>query len=248
MGHKVSTAAWHEELERDGYTLFPAVYAAAQIERLVADLTAALQAHAAAEPSLRSESGSVYAARNLLAVWPEAANIWRQPSLIDALEAVLGPRFGLVRGLFFDKPPERTWSLPWHKDMTIAVRDAGQPSAHFTKPTRKAGVPHVLASEAILQSMLTLRIHLDAVTQENGPLKVIPGSHHDGKTPSQGDTPPRTILAEAGDVLLIRPLVEHCSGESDPRTMRHRRVIHLEFAAAPELPDGVEWYQFMPGR
>jgi ectoine hydroxylase-related dioxygenase (phytanoyl-CoA dioxygenase family) len=95
--------------------------------------------------------------------------------------------------------------------------------------------------------MLTARIHLDDMTEDNGPLKVIPGSHQLGKQPSRGDVPPRALLGTRGDVLLMRPLLEHCSGRSHPDTPRHRRVLHLEFAASRELPDGYTWFQFIPG-
>ena len=45
----------------------------------------------------------------------------------------------------------------------------------------------------------------------------------------------------------MRPLVEHSSGKSHPDTTRHRRVLHLEFAASAELPDGYAWHDFLPG-
>jgi ectoine hydroxylase-related dioxygenase (phytanoyl-CoA dioxygenase family) len=154
----------------------------------------------------------------------------------------------LVRALFFDKPPDQTWALPWHKDLTIAVRDNQRPSRHFTKPTRKAGVPHVEAPREELDAMLTARIHLDATTEANGPLRVIPGSHRDGKTLKLGDLPPVTLYAKRGDVLLIRPLVTHCSNRSLPNTNRHRRILHLEFASGRELPGGYEWHNFIPGQ
>src|SRR5262249_58384817 len=113
----------------------------------------------------------------------------------------------LVRVLFFDKPPERSWALPWHKDLTVAVRDNRLPSRHFAKPTRKAGVPHVEAPPELLEAMLTARIHLDDVTEENGPLKVVPGSHRTGKALVLDGAVPHTVLAGRGDVLLLRPLV-----------------------------------------
>jgi ectoine hydroxylase-related dioxygenase (phytanoyl-CoA dioxygenase family) len=137
--------------------------------------------------------------------------------------------------------------LPWHKDLTIAVRANRLPSTHFTKPTTKAGVPHVEAPRAVLDSMLTARIHLDPVTEANGPLKVIPGSHRAGKGLALDTAPPRTLLAGAGDVLLIRPLLAHCSGKSHPDITQHRRVLHLEFAASGLLPDGYAWHTFLPG-
>jgi ectoine hydroxylase-related dioxygenase (phytanoyl-CoA dioxygenase family) len=107
-------------------------------------------------------------------------------------------------------------------------------------------VPHVEAPAELLERMLTARIHLDTVMEENGPLKVLPGSHRAAKTLSNGSVKPQTILVERGDVLLIRPLVEHCSSRSHPNTVRHRRILHLEFAADRELPDGYAWHDFIP--
>jgi ectoine hydroxylase-related dioxygenase (phytanoyl-CoA dioxygenase family) len=162
------------------------------------------------------------------------------------LAGVLGPHFGLVRGLFFDKPPARSWALPWHKDMTIAVKDNRVPSRHFAKPTMKAGVPHVEAPRAVLERMLTVRIHLDPMTAFNGPLKVLPGTHRTRQAMPSPTVSPHPVLGDAGDVLVMRPLLSHASGRSDPETRSHRRVLHLEFAADPNLPDGYEWRRFIP--
>src|SRR5262249_9802679 len=152
--------------------------------------------------------------------------------LSDTLATVLGRHFGLVRVLFFDKPPERSWFLPWHKDLTIAVRDHARPSARFAKPTRKAGIPHAEAPVEVLQTMLTTRIHLHAVTWENGPLKVLRGSHRLGKLLQIDETLAEPILVRRGDVLLMRPLLAHCSPNADPGASCHRRILHLEFAAS----------------
>src|SRR5437660_856638 len=67
-----------------------------------------------------------------------------------------------------------------------------------------------------------------------------------GKALELGDTPPQTILARQGDVLLMRPLLAHCSNRSRQGTRQHRRVLHLEFAASPTLPDGYTWHDFVP--
>jgi ectoine hydroxylase-related dioxygenase (phytanoyl-CoA dioxygenase family) len=125
----------------------------------------------------RSSRGHVYAARNLIESIPEVTTVWQSDPMLRLLREVLGDGFGLVRALFFDKPPERTWNLPWHKDTSISVKDNSTKSPSFSRPTIKAGVPHVIASDELLRQMLTLRIHLDEVTDENGPLRVIPQSH-----------------------------------------------------------------------
>ena len=235
------------ELERDGYTILPEVFSDEAVARMVRSLEHVFAARIGAEASIRGDEGTIYAARNLLTLWPSAADAWRVASLTDVLAAVLGPRFGLVRILFFDKPPQQTWTLPWHKDLTIAVRDNRLPSPHFAKPTRKAGVPHVEAPLSVLEAMLTARLHLDEATPENGPLKVVPGSHRTGKALMLDHAPPAYVLAKRGDVLLMRPLLAHCSGKSHPDTRRHRRTLHLEFAATADLPDGYAWHNFIPG-
>jgi hypothetical protein len=239
---------WRERIESDGYVQLAGVFDAAAVDAMTDELGAALVSAAAGESAIRSESGVVYAARNVRMLWPRAADVWQISPLLDVLTAVLGPDCGLVRALFFDKPPGQTWALPWHKDVTIAVRDNRLPSARFEKPTRKAGVPHVEAPLEVLQGMLTARIHLDAVTDENGPLKVIPGSHRSGTTLAPPTVAPTVLHAARGDVLLMRPLLAHCSGKSSPDTSRHRRVLHLEFASSPFLPDGYAWHDYTAAR
>jgi hypothetical protein len=235
---------WCAALNQDGCLLLPAVFAPDE----VAAMRSALQQALGGEGVLRDAGGegTVYAARNVLSLWPASAKVWHRSPLVDAVRVALGPGCGLVRVLYFDKPPGQSWALPWHKDLTIAVRDNRLPSSLFRAPTKKAGVPHVEAPLAVLETMLTARIHLDEITDENGPLKVIPGSHRTGKDLAL-DAPPHVILSRAGDVLLMRPLLAHCSGRSVPTTARHRRILHLELASSPSLPDGYAWHDFVPG-
>jgi hypothetical protein len=233
-------------MDEDGFVILRAVFSRPQVDRFLVSLQHTLEEQPEID-AIRSSGGSIYAARNVLALWPAAASAWQQPPLSDALATILGPGFGLVRTLFFDKPPERSWALPWHKDLTIAVRSNDLPGQIFCKPTRKAGVPHVEAPLAVLEQMVTARIHLDDVTEENGPLRVIAGSHRTGKELRLGDEHPESITVSCGDVLLMRPLLAHSSGHSQANTQRHRRVLHLEFAASAELPDGYAWHDFRPG-
>ena len=197
---------------------------------------------------MRSATGAVYGARNILDRWPGVIRVLNQPPLAEALQAALGPGYGLVRVLYFNKPPGESWALPWHKDLAIAVKDNRRPSSHFDRPTTKYGVPHAEAPAWLLDRMLTARLHLDEVTEENGPLRVLPGSHRGGKSGTGSGSEVR-ITCGRGDVLLMRPLVSHCSGHSHALTTRHRRILHLEFSPVRELPDGYEWHSFgVPGQ
>lgn len=238
-------ANWQREIYESGFAILPRIFSAVEIDELVAGLDDAMSRAAEAAGPIRDKTGTVYAGRNLLRLFEPAKTIWQRSPLLELLHEVLGPDFGLVRALFFDKPPERTWALPWHKDLTIAVKPHVGESNVFSKPTLKAGVPHVEASREVLEAMLTLRIHLDDMTEENGPLQVVPGSHRLGKLPVTSYETARTILGSRGDVLAMRPILAHRSISSHEGTTYHRRILHLEFTGLPHLPDGFEWHDFV---
>ena len=232
------------QLDRDGFCVMHQAVDTLAVEQLLAVLDHVFE-DTSQVVRARSSRGHVYAARNLIDSVPAVKTVWQTDVLLRFLRGQLGSDFGLVRALFFDKPPERTWNLPWHKDTSIAVKDNAGNSPAFSRPTVKAGVPHVIACDGILRKMLTLRIHLDEVTDENGPLRVIPGSHIASDSDGVGLDRAVTIHAAAGDVLAMRPLISHASGASLEGTHRHRRILHLEFAAARTLPDGYEWHDFI---
>ena len=241
----------HHEIETNGFSIVENVLSAEaaanwiqELERVFGSNETGRKTVPARNAAIKNRKGAVYAARNILSNLPGCCDIAKLPALTALLANVLGPDYGLVRGLYFDKHPERTWSLPWHKDLTIAVKDNSISSTEFSKPTTKSGVDHVEASEQVLERMLTLRIHLDPVTNENGPLEVAIGSHLNGKL-SNNAHHSKKILTGAGDVLAMRPMLSHMSGSSAPDSKMHRRILHLEFAADRELPDGYAWHQFL---
>ena len=235
--------AW--ELERDGFCILEGAVDRESVDSLLRAFSQVFDGQADGV-LVRSERGHAVAVRNLIDSVPVVRTIWQGDRLLALLKQELGEHFGLVRALFFDKPPDRTWGLAWHKDTAIAVKVNSLPSSYFSRPTTKAGVPHVIACEQILRRMLTLRIHLDQVTDENGPLEVVPGSHISSETTGVGTDGAIAIHADVGDVLAMRPLITHGSGASAKGTQQHRRILHLEFAADRDLPDGYEWQHFIP--
>jgi hypothetical protein len=230
---------WRPRLAADGFVLLRAVLTAAEVRTVIAAWDVVRRRNASDTAILSGDGGPAYGARNLLCMWPAVASLARLPGLLAPLADLLGPDAGVVRALFFDKPPGHSWALPWHKDYNVAVVEH-RSFGVFTKPTRKAGVPHVEAPAELLDRMITARIHLDDMTDDNGPLRVIPGSHLGVE---EGE--PVTIYCRAGDVLLMRPLLTHASGHCAPTTTRHRRIVHLECAPSSVLPDGYEWHDFV---
>jgi ectoine hydroxylase-related dioxygenase (phytanoyl-CoA dioxygenase family) len=237
-----------ERLDRQGCLLLSEVFDDAAVEHLCSYLDPLLH-NTTEAASILNRAGLVFAARNVVQLWPEVQQVCRTQRLLELLEAVLGRDCGLVRVLYFDKPPGQTWALPWHKDVTIAIQPPEQlpllEGSSWNKVRLKAGVPHVEADEAILSQMLTLRIHLDPARDENGALCISPGSHQSGKTLNL-NVPRQLVSSEAGDVFVMRPLLSHCSGKSAAETQLRRRVLHLEFSATDQLPHGYEWHTFLP--
>ena len=231
---------WSNHLANDGYALLPGVFTLAEVASARESCARALGAESAASSLLADEGGPAYGARNLLRLWPDAVSLARAPKLTAPLLRILGPDAGIVRGLYFDKPPGSSWALPWHRDLTIAVKQHER-LGKFNKPTLKAGVPHVVACAELLATMLIARIHLDPVTLRNGPLRVIPGSH----ASEANDREPVIVNCDAGDVLLMRPLLLHASGHREADHLDHRRIVHLELAPNPILPDDYEWHDFV---
>jgi len=230
-----------ESLPNDGFVVLRGVFTADDVQSMLVELE---RATSNVDPAIRRNGSAVYAVRDLLRVCPRVIEWWRKPRLVDLVRSTLGPDCGLVRGVLFDKPPQQTWAVPFHKDLTIAIAPPEQLSPRYSSPRLKAGVMHCEAPVTVLERMLTLRIHLDAATDETGALQIRPGTHRGGKMMSAEPVEPLTIIADAGDVLAMFPLVEHASGKSQAGNA-HRRVLHLEFAATAHLPDGYRWHEFV---
>jgi Phytanoyl-CoA dioxygenase (PhyH) len=228
----------HESLARDGFALVADVLPPAA----VTDLILAVGAVQCTD-SAREKNQHRYAMRNLLALVPSVRALADSAALRSLVEPELGPGVRPVRGLLFDKTPGANWKVAWHQDLSIAVRRRIDVPG-FGPWSIKAGVQHVQPPVEVLANMLTVRLQLDDCGPDNGPLKVLPGSHAaEVLSPErvrhwQECVPPAICCVPAGGALLMRPLILHASS---PATVpRHRRVIHLEYAAG-ELPGGLGW-------
>jgi hypothetical protein len=227
------------DLTAHGFTLLPDAVAPTHVAALLCAIEAAT-AHG--DESVRRREG-VYAIRNVLEVVPQAREFADSPQLRALVEPVLGTGCFPVRGILFDKVAGANWKVPWHQDLSIAVQERIEVDG-FGPWSQKAGVLHVQPPARVLENMLTLRLHLDDCSHANGPLRVLPASHQDGKLSAQqiaqwrGRADKVSCVLPRGGVLLMRPLLLHASSASlEPR---HRRVLHIEWAAHP-LPGGLQW-------
>ena len=213
------------EIGTDGAQLFQAAFAPRQIDALECALAAAPPGR----PGTR------------LGPMPGLTEAVQPATLVAA--SILGRDARPVRATLFDKSPERNWSLGWHQDRTIAVR-ARIDTPGFTDWTIKAGIAHVVPPFAILERMLTLRIHIDPAGPDNAPLLVMPGSHRLGRIaePDIAVIAERlgtaTCRAERGDLWAYATPILHASARA--AKPRRRRVLQLLYSAET-LPNGLEW-------
>jgi len=156
-----------------------------------------------------------------------------------------------VRSILFDKTPRENWPVAWHQDQSIAVCERRE-RAGYEAWSVKEGVPHVRPPRELLESMVTVRIHLDETGVENGALRVVSGSHLGGflspcairsAVEKRGE---ELCTGAPGDILLMRPLLLHASR----RSLRpgRRRVIHVEFARREALDEKLTWAEGASGR
>ncbi len=226
-----------EQIERGGFTVIPSVVEGAEIDRLLTAVASLAEAQ-----STKSAS-ETYALRNLL-VCPMIRAFADSPAIRQIVAPLLGSGAFAVRGIFFDKTPERNWKVNWHQDLAIAVRERRE-SAGFGAWSVKAGVVHVQPPPELLARMITVRVHLDDCPPQNGALRVLAGSHRVGRLRDaeiaawQERTAETLCAVPRGGAIVMRPLLLHASSASE--IPARRRVIHLEYAAEA-LPDGLQWH------
>lgn len=218
-----------EQIERDGWAVTPPVVPQLEVDRVLADVSSLV---------VDGRGG----ARGLFDVASVRA-LASSPAVRTVAESVLGARCFAVRALLFDKTPVANWKVVWHQDLTIAVARRVA-CIGFDVWSEKDGVPHVQPPTELLERMLAVRVHLDDCGTENGPVRVISGSHRVGRISGgaidawRAAATAHECVVERGGILAFRPLILH---NSSPATSpSHRRVVHLEFAAE-ELPAALAW-------
>ena len=226
-----------KRVEKDGFAIMEGLLPHTVVEHLLTSLE-----HISDTGSVRKRGG-VFAVRNLLDASPEVRELAHSEAIRTLVEPVLGERFFPVRGILFDKIADANWKVPWHQDVTIAVQERIETEG-FGPWSIKADVLHVQPPAEILEHMVSVRLHLDNCGEENGALRVIPGSHLCGRIPedeiaTMRKSPEVVCAVGAGGALLMRPLLLHASSPS--RVPGHRRVVHLDFASV-HLPSGMRWF------
>lgn len=220
--------------EKNGFYVIGGVFEQAEIATIVNGIDSSVD-----KPTFR-KTKDMFAIRQFLKEFPKMCTIIFNENLRQIIES-FGSGYFVVKSIYFDKPGQSNWFVAYHQDLTISVAErVEQPG--YGPWTVKQDQFAVQPPLNILQDNFTIRIHLDDATEDNGALKVIPGSHLKGiYRPQDIDwTIERKVFCNvlAGGVMLMSPLLLHASN----RTVNNqsRKVIHVEFSRAT-LPEGLRW-------
>jgi ectoine hydroxylase-related dioxygenase (phytanoyl-CoA dioxygenase family) len=174
---------------------------------------------------------------------PDVASFANDERLLSIVRPILGPGAWPYRATLFDKSAEANWLVVWHQDTALPLRQKREMPG-WGPWSMKGGIHYAHAPTHTLEHVLALRIHIDESGETNGPLRVIPGTHHYGVLQDDvvqriaKDAQPVDCVVPKGGVLAMRPLLIHASSKS--RNEQPRRVLHIEYASSLCVDSGIE--------
>jgi ectoine hydroxylase-related dioxygenase (phytanoyl-CoA dioxygenase family) len=186
----------------------------------------------------RSRAG----ARHLMHV-PVVQRIAHDSRLVAIAARFVGPASVPFRATLFDKSPANNWLVVWHQDTALPVRER-RDMPGWGPWSIKAGITYAHAPATALARVVALRLHIDDSDRDNGPLRVLPGTHTMGVLSDTEigqlarEIPPVDCVVPAGGVLAMRPLLVHASSKAE--SSRQRRVLHIEYADSLRMSDDLE--------
>jgi ectoine hydroxylase-related dioxygenase (phytanoyl-CoA dioxygenase family) len=144
----------------------------------------------------------------------------------------------------FEKSASLNWLVPVHQDLAIPVAERVDHPA-LRAWSEKEDTLFVQPPVDFLAQLIAVRVHLDACTAQDGPLRAIPGTHRRGQITEQdagalrARGPEITLCADKGDAIVMRPLLLHASSKATGAS--RRRVLHFLFATC-HPPHGLRWH------
>jgi ectoine hydroxylase-related dioxygenase (phytanoyl-CoA dioxygenase family) len=216
-------------IDRDGYAVREGVLSPTECAAILADI------------ALAADIGRA-GVRNLMR-YAQVAQLANDARLLLLAEELTGLRLMPFKAILFNKTGKANWLVAWHQDTALPVEK--EVTADGWGPiSTKEGVIFSHAPADALNQILALRIHLDASTSANGPLRVIPGSHgnrisDDAELRKIVDTGPHVELTVGlGGVIAMSPMLVHASSKSlrsDPRP-----VLHIEYTPSLDITHGAK--------
>jgi ectoine hydroxylase-related dioxygenase (phytanoyl-CoA dioxygenase family) len=220
---------WISDTNNPGYRVIDHVLTALE----TADLLRSLETSALP----RSRAG----ARHLMA-HPDVQALAHDPRLLAIAGDFLGLSAIPYRATLFDKSRDRNWLVTWHQDTALPLQER-RDVAGWGPWSVKFGITYAHAPACALCRVVALRLHFDDSGTDNGPLRVIPGTHRLGVLPDAAiaqvvdkSSAVECVVAAAG-IVAMRPLILHASSKAE--STRPRRVLHIEYADSLDIDGGL---------
>lgn len=170
------------------------------------------------------------------------AAIARDDELVNIARRWLGRTAVPYRATLFEKSGAKNWLVAWHQDTALPLTSRNE-LTEWGPWSPKEGVIYAGAPGWALANVVALRLHLDPCKADNGPLRVIPGSHAAGVLPHAEilclarEQASVDCIVGRGGVMTMRPLLVHASSRvtgSGPR-----RVLHIEYSPSLDVAPGI---------
>ncbi len=228
-----------DTLNQEGFAIIDRLYSTSEIEAI----SSCFQNSESIKNEV-SNSNDLFSIRQLLTTLPELSKYIFNKQLIQLIHTNFSSKWFLTKAIYFDKPKTSNWFVPFHQDISISV-DKKSKTEGYKNWTSKKGLIGVQPPRQILEDTLTVRIHLDDTTINNGALNVIPKSHLKGvirKDTNDWSTENEHVCElKQGGVMLMKPLTLHASNRTTNN--KQRRVIHLEFNNH-QLSQPLNWLEY----
>lgn len=228
-------------LQETGFTIIENVFTAEEVTAIIETINSI----DSSGPAFRKTS-DLFAIRRFVKEVPAISALVFNNRLRAIINELFGPDYFLVKSIYFDKPEQSNWFVAYHQDLTISVEEKKQ-VAGFDQWTVKNNQFAVQPPVALLQNIFTIRIHLDDTDENNGALKIVPGSHRKGiyrpETIDWSTEQEVVCKVQSGGIMIMQPLLLHASNRTTNNNKR--RVIHLEFSNQL-LPGELQWAEYLP--
>jgi len=231
---------YKEQIAKEGFAIINDVFSAEETDTVLR----IIEETDTSGPAFR-KTGDLFAIRQFLKEIPTAGHLIFTERLTTIITQLFGGGYFVVKSIYFDKPAQSNWFVAYHQDLTISV-DRKVDVDGFERWTVKQNQFAVQPPVGILEDNFTIRIHLDDTDEDNGALRVIPGSHLKGiyRPEMIGREEENETICRIckGGIMVMKPLLMHSSG----RTMNDnkRRVVHIEFSRQV-LAGGLQWAEYL---
>lgn len=231
---------YKKEIEENGFTVINHVFT----DEEVAQLIRVIQEADNTKETFR-KTKDLFAIRQFLKEVPAAASLILTTKLTGIIHQLFGDDYTVVKSIYFDKPGTSNWFVAYHQDLTISVQEKVEVDG-FGPWSVKQHQYAVQPPLPLLESNFTIRLHLDNTDENNGALRVIPGSHRKGiyraETIDWNKESEVFCNVLKGGIMIMRPLLLHASGRTNNN--HQRRVAHIEFSNQ-RLPAPLCWSEVL---